>query len=40
MKIAEETGKEVVFVGIGFETTAPAVAGLALLAKQKGGLLT
>ncbi len=36
MKIAEETGKEVVFVGIGFETTAPAVAGLALLAKQKG----
>ncbi|PLX66522.1 MAG: hydrogenase formation protein HypD [Denitrovibrio sp.] len=36
IKIAEETDKEVVFVGIGFETTAPAVAGLALIAKQKG----
>jgi hydrogenase expression/formation protein HypD len=36
IKIAEETDKEVVFIGIGFETTAPAVASLALVAKQKG----
>lgn len=36
IKIAKETDKEVVFVGIGFETTAPAVAGLALLAKKEG----
>jgi len=36
IKVAEGTDKEVVFVGIGFETTAPAVAGLALIAKQKG----
>jgi len=36
LKIAKETDKEVVFVGIGFETTAPAVAGLALMAKKAG----
>jgi hydrogenase expression/formation protein HypD len=36
LKIAKETDKEVVFVGIGFETTAPAVAGLALMAKKGG----
>lgn len=36
IKIAQETDKEVVFVGIGFETTTPAVAGLALMAKKAG----
>ncbi|PLX69271.1 MAG: hydrogenase formation protein HypD [Denitrovibrio sp.] len=36
IKIAAETDKEVVFVGIGFETTAPAVASLALTAKKAG----
>jgi hydrogenase expression/formation protein HypD len=34
--IAKQTDNQVVFVGIGFETTAPAVAGLALLARQQG----
>ncbi|ADD67220.1 hydrogenase formation HypD protein [Denitrovibrio acetiphilus DSM 12809] len=36
LKIAKETDKEVVFVGIGFETTAPAVAGLAIMAEKAG----
>jgi len=36
IKIAKETGKETVFIGIGFETTAPAVASVALVAKQQG----
>jgi len=35
IKIAENTDREVVFVGIGFETTTPAVAELALTAKKK-----
>lgn len=36
LKVAKETGKETVFIGIGFETTAPAVASLALTAKAAG----
>ena len=36
LKVAADTDKEVVFVGIGFETTAPAVAGLALSAEKAG----
>lgn len=36
VKIARETDREVVFVGIGFETTAPSVAALALTAKKAG----
>jgi hydrogenase expression/formation protein HypD len=36
LKIAQDTDKQVVFVGIGFETTAPSIAGLALLAKKSG----
>ncbi len=36
IRIAEDTGKETVFIGIGFETTAPAVASLALTAKAQG----
>lgn len=36
LKIAKETDKEVVFVGIGFETTTPAIAGLAMMAKKGG----
>jgi hydrogenase expression/formation protein HypD len=34
--IAEESGKNTVFIGIGFETTAPASAALAKTAKAKG----
>lgn len=36
LKAAQETGKETVFIGIGFETTAPACASLALTAKRNG----
>lgn len=36
LKLAKDTDKEVVFVGIGFETTAPAVAGLAVMAERQG----
>jgi len=36
LKIAKETDKEVVFIGIGFETTAPAVASLALSGEMAG----
>ncbi|MGE4318768.1 MAG: hydrogenase formation protein HypD [Deferribacterales bacterium] len=36
IQVAKDTGKETVFIGIGFETTAPAVASLALTAKAQG----
>jgi hydrogenase expression/formation protein HypD len=36
IKIASETDKNVVFVGIGFETTAPTIAALAKTAKAQG----
>ncbi|QAR32370.1 hydrogenase formation protein HypD [Geovibrio thiophilus] len=36
LKIAEETGKNTVFIGIGFETTAPTAAALAKTAKELG----
>lgn len=36
LKIAEETGKNTVFIGIGFETTAPTAAALAKMVKELG----
>lgn len=36
LKIAAESGKDTVFIGIGFETTAPTAAALAKTAKQQG----
>lgn len=36
LKIAEETGKDTVFIGIGFETTAPTAAALAKMTKELG----
>jgi hydrogenase expression/formation protein HypD len=37
LKIAEESaGREVVFLGVGFETTAPPIAGALITAREKG----
>ncbi len=36
LRIAEETGKETVFLAVGFETTAPAIAAIAIRARERG----
>ena len=37
LRIAEETGKETVFLAVGFETTAPAIAAVAIRRPSKKG---
>jgi len=36
LRIAEETGKETAFLAVGFETTAPAIAAIAIRARERG----
>ena len=36
LRIAEQEGKETVFLAVGFETTAPAIAAVAIRASEKG----